>query len=246
MKGALADQIRSEFRKVRTTRTAGGLLAGAIVLTLLASWGAMAESSAATLSAGLTAAMPAVGIVYIVTAFVLVLGIRSYTDEHRHGSIVPTFLADPHRRRVVAAKVVVMAACSIVFTLIALTVGAGFAAVWILAKGATLTVAWGSLMAIGGKGVFVGVLWAVLGVGIGVTIQHQVAAIVGSLMWLLVAEGLIGGLVSNVARYLPGHAADAVLGLTPIAPVVGGLLLAGWAALSVGIGTAVVDRRDIA
>jgi ABC-2 type transport system permease protein len=246
MNATLADQVRSEFRKVRTTRTAGGLLAGAVALTLLASWGAMAESSVAGLNAGLVAAMPAIGILYIVTAFVLVLGIRSYTDEHRHGSIVPTLLADPHRRRVVVAKVLVTAACSIVFTLVVLAVGAGFTAVWIIAKGATLSVAWGSLLTIGGKGVLVGVLWAMLGVGIGVAIQHQVAAIVGSLMWLLVAEGLIGGLASGVAKYLPGHTADAVLGLSTITPMVGGLLLAGWAVVSVGIGTAMFERRDVA
>ncbi len=45
----------------------------------------------------------------LVPVFVLVLGVRAYTDEARHGSIVPTLLASPDRRRVVAAKLVVVA-----------------------------------------------------------------------------------------------------------------------------------------
>jgi ABC-2 type transport system permease protein len=251
MMGSLRAQVRSEFRKVRTTRTAGGLLAGVVALTLLASWGAMSDVSVTGLGAGLAAVVPAIGILYVVTVFVLVMAVRSYTDEHRHGSIVPTLLADPARRRIVVAKVIVMAACSVVFTLIALTVGAGFTAVWIVAKGATLSVAWGSLAAIAGKGVLIGVLWSVLGVGIGVAVQHQVAAIVGTLMWLLVAEGLLGGFLPEVSKYLPAHAADAVLGATGgdpvlLAPAIGGLLLAGWAAISAGVGSTLFERRDVA
>jgi len=91
----------------------------------------------------------------------------------------------------------------------------------------------------------------VLGVGVGVAVQHQVAAIVGTLMWLLVAEGLLGGFLPEVSKYLPAHAADALMGATGgdpvlLAPAIGGLLLAGWAALSAGVGTTLLERRDVA
>ena len=42
----------------------------------------------------------------IAWAFVLILGLRSFTDEFRFGSIVPTLLANPDRRRVLVAKLV--------------------------------------------------------------------------------------------------------------------------------------------
>lgn len=247
----MKDQIRSEFRKVRTTRTVWGLLLGLVVLTGAATLGSLASRGVSALNAGLFAVLPVIGILYAVTAFVVVLAVRSYTDEFRHGSIVPTLLADPVRRRVLAAKVIVMAGCSVVFTLVAFASGAGLASVWLLVKGATVAVAWGPMFVIAAKAVLAGILWAALGVGVGVAIQHQVAAIVSSFLWLLMVEGLIGNFAPSVAKFLPQHAADAMAGIAAgnallVAPMLGGLLLLGWAVLSTGLGAVLLERRDIA
>ena len=55
----------------------------------------------------------------LVPAFVLVLGIRSYTDEARHGSVVPTLLSTAVRLRVVGAKAVVVGGAALVFAVAA-------------------------------------------------------------------------------------------------------------------------------
>lgn len=50
-------------------------------------------------------------------------------------------------------------------------------------------------------------LWAVLGVGVGALIRHQVAAIVGGLLWMLVVENLGAGFLGDAGSWLPGRAA---------------------------------------
>ncbi|HTG48015.1 MAG TPA: hypothetical protein VK646_10210, partial [Actinomycetota bacterium] len=73
------DVLRSEFRKLRTTRTAFGLLAGTIVVTGLAMWGSMSSATPAELAAGLSHPFGYAGVLIIVMLFVVVLGIRSFT-----------------------------------------------------------------------------------------------------------------------------------------------------------------------
>ena len=93
-------------------------------------------------------------------------------------------------------------------------------------------------------------LWSAIGLGVGLFVSHQVAAIVGSLVWLLVGESLVEVVSAGVAKFLPAHAGTALLGIsssdaTLVAPLVGAALLAGWAALSLGAGSRAFARRDI-
>ena len=101
------------------------------------------------------------------------------------------------------------------------------------------------------KAIVICALWAAIGLGVGVTVTHQVAAIVGTILWVLVAEGLVEMLAAPVARFLPQHATASMLGIAAadaslVAPLVGAGLLIGWAALSAGLGTRVFVRRDVA
>jgi len=146
--------LRSEFLKLRTTRSALGLLAGTVVLAGLALWGSLSSATPAELAAGLTAPFGYAGIVIIVMLFVMVLGIRSFTDEVRHGSIVPTFLATPKRLRVLAAKTTVSAAAAVVFAIAALAVGTGVVAVYLVTHGYAVPVAWGTMAWLFGNRIF--------------------------------------------------------------------------------------------
>ena len=245
----MKDQIRSEYRKLRTTRTVWGLLAGLLALSALATWGILASTSVGT-SAALTSLPVIMPLVMVVPVFVLVLGVRAYTDEARHGSIVPTLLASPDRRRVAGAKLLVVAAAGAVLALAAVAATLVISVVWLAADGVAVTVPAGSLALLLVKVAALGVLWSSIGLGVGMFVSHQVAAIVGSLVWLLVGENLVEVISAGVAKFLPVHAGTAVLGIssgdaTLVAPLVGAVLLAGWAALSLGAGTRAFARRDI-
>jgi ABC-type transport system involved in multi-copper enzyme maturation permease subunit len=192
-----------------------------------------------------------VPLMMVVPIFTLVLGVRAYTDEARHGSIVPTLLASPDRRRVVGAKLVVVTAAGAVLALAAAAVAIGISVAWLAVDGVAITVAVTSLALILAKVATLGMLWSAIGLGVGLFVSHQVAAMVGSLVWLLVGESLVEVVSAGVAKFLPVHAGTALLGMsasdaTLVAPLVGAGLLAGWAALSLGAGARAFVRRDIA
>jgi ABC-type transport system involved in multi-copper enzyme maturation permease subunit len=243
----MIDTIRSEFLKIRTTRTLGGLLVGLLLLTGLAMWGTMANATPAELATALSSTHALVAALVAIPAIVLVLGIRSFTDEVRYGSIVPTFLATPDRRRVLAAKFVLIAATSMVFAAVALAFATGFVAVWLTAQGISLAIAWGALAAMTGKVLVITALFSVIGVAVGAVVRHQVAAIVGALGWILIGEALVSAIVPGPARWLPGQSGAIALGIDAhTSPVVAGLVFAGWAVVAASAAAMSLTRRDVA
>jgi ABC-type transport system involved in multi-copper enzyme maturation permease subunit len=246
----MRDQIRAEARKLRTTRTAWGLFAGAMILAGIAAW-AMVSTGAFGSAVALTTLPGFAEMMAIVPVFVVVLGIRSYTDEARHGAIVPTLLATPRRRRVVAAKAVVLAAAAALFAVAATIVVGGVSVTLLTADGVAVSVSLAALAILLGKAVAICALWAAIGLGVGLFVQHQVAAIVGSILWMLVGESIVEMLAPVVSKLLPAHASTSVLGILPadmsvVPPAVGAVLLGAWALLSLGTGNRALARRDIA
>jgi ABC-2 type transport system permease protein len=243
----MRDQVASEWRKIRTTRTAWGLLGGLVGLIMLGSIGTLTHSSSSDLARSLTS-LDVLGVpMFSLTIFALVLGLRSFTDEFRHGSIVPTLLADPNRRRVLAGKLVVMVGMGIVFAVAAGATGIAITLAYLSIKGLAVHVTPGAIAAWSAELVAIGALWAALGVGVGLAVKHQVAAIVGSLVWIMVGEQLLGALVPKFAKYLPGTAAEAIHDLGPnlLSHIVGGVVLGAWMVLAVVVGAVLMQRRDI-
>ena len=91
------------------------------------------------------------------------------------------------------------------------------------------------------------------GIAIGTVVQNQVAALVGTLVWIFLGENLLVGLASLLdfdawAEYLPFHALDAADGtggdnLLSYWPSV--VVSLGWIALLGAAGTWRTRRRDI-
>ena len=84
--------------------------------------------------------------------------------------------------------------------------------------------------------------------GVGAVIRNQVAAIVGTMVWLLLGEVLLVGFAPGVGRFSPGLAADAMTGdstshLLPPLVSAGTLLLYVTAAGAAG--SVVTLRRDV-
>jgi hypothetical protein len=245
----MKDTIRSEWLKLRTTRTAKGLLAGTLALTALASWGTLHETGpgAATSVAGLPLFLVASWAVALLT---VVLGIRSVTDEVRHGSLVPTLLATPDRRRVVLAKLAIVAGAGAAFGLAAVALGTTFAVGWTMAEGATLVLGGSALVVLALKMAAIGAAWAAIGLGVGFIVRHQVAAIVGALVYVFVVEDLVAGIALGTGRFLPGSATEALLGMSAggaviVGPLLGAILLTGYAIVALGFGTQRFVRGDV-
>ena len=244
--------VRAELLKIRTTR---GWWAYLVVLVGLVGIGTAAEVGSRSLDerTGLDFQLALVDLVGITSLLAIILGITMVTSEFRHGTITPTLLATPGRERVLAGKTVAGVLVAIFFAALAFAVIGAVAAVWVSIDGGELQVADADVAARALKTLVGVVLWLLLGVAIGAVVHSQVAALVGTLVWLFLVETLLVGLFSlididSVAEYLPFHALDGADGAG------GDNLLDYWPALAVscawiavlGVAGAVrTRRRDI-
>jgi len=244
----MRNQIASECRKLATTRSIYAMAGGLAVIVGLGVVAVVTDSGGADLSGPLEHQAFLHVSLTIAPLFGLLLGLRSFTDEFRYGSIVPTLLANPDRRRVLGAKLVATAGGGIALTLAATAVSIAIGVPLLLAKGAEIAWSASAMAEVVGRLVGATVLWTAIGLGLGLAVKHQVAAIAGALVWLLAAEGIFSGLVPNIAKYFPGAAGFAIVGINPadlLTPGLGALLLGSYAAVAVGVGAFLMQRRDI-
>jgi ABC-2 type transport system permease protein len=153
--------------------------------------------------------------------FVTVVGILLVTNEYRHGTIASTFLVEPHRERVLIAKLAAALLAGAVYAIVALATVAAVALPWLAARGDELPLGG---QAVEGVGLlFVSfMLSGALGASVGAIVRNQVGAIVATLLWFLALEPLVGLLAallqgdisetSAISKYLPGAALGAVVG----------------------------------
>jgi ABC-2 type transport system permease protein len=154
----------------------------------------------------LTAAIPAV-------LLGLLLGILLFTNEFRHGTISRTLLATPNRPVLVGVKLLAGAAAGLGLALLAVAVTVVVAVVWLSIIDVPLSPADASGAV--WRGLVAAALIGALGAAVGGFVHSQVGALVGTLVWLFVAEPIVWvllGLVDleGVADYLP---AVTVLGI---------------------------------
>ncbi len=183
--------------------------------------------------------------------FAALLGAMSITAEIRHGTIRSTFLVTPRRGRVVAAKVGVSILIGAGFGLAASALAAAVGTAALRARGIDVQLDGGDYALLIAGGAAAAALWAAIGVGVGALLRNQVPTLIGICAWLLFVEGLLAGdLVGlgNVSRFLPGAAAAAISGQDPstlLAPALGLVLLALYAAAAALAGSLAISRRDV-
>ena len=240
--------IRAESIKLMTTRTALWLVVGAAAVAGLGAFSTIMSADAANLVGPLRSQNFFLLASINLSMFALVIGIRSFTDEFRYGSIVPTLLLVPARWRVVIAKVASSAAAGAVMAAAALLATLLLAAVLTELKGVTLEVHASDMAALVGLVVAAG-LWSAAGAAVGAIVRHQVAAIVGALIWVLLLENLGSGLLGDSGRFLPGQAAHGLAQATRagplLSPAAGAALLAGYVVLVGALAVLLTSRRDV-
>ena len=243
----MTDQLLSELRKMRSTRTNLGLLAGMIALILLTvllnglitKKPELAElkNQYAVLSAGTAAAL-----------FAALIGVMAITSEFRHGTIRPTFVVTPHRSRVITAKVLASLLMGVLFGLAAIGLSFGLGYAILAARGITLELGTSRILwLVLGTPVLTAV-WAALGVGFGAVIRNQVFAVIGLILWTMIVENLLTGLVPSIGGYTLMGASSAIIADPAdyvLSATAGALLLLGYVATFVTAGAILVARRDV-
>ncbi|MBM7518922.1 ABC transporter permease [Nocardioides nitrophenolicus] len=258
--------LLAEYRKLVTTRIWWLLL---VVMVCYLAFVAAAVSStfvfvpdgAEPPLAGVDAARATYSLVNGVGyVFPLVIGSLAMTTEFRHRTITQSLLVEPDRTRFLLAKLLSVLPIGLVAGVVGqlATVAGGAPLLAIKGDGSFLgdgEVVTGLLL-----GVVVVALWAVIGVAFGSILSNQVAAIVVILAFTQFVEPIVRiGLgqvdaLAGAAAYLPGGAADSLIGASFLGSAGAVDLLPRWAAVLVLVGYAAVFavigrlttlRRDI-
>jgi ABC-2 type transport system permease protein len=247
--------VRAEWTKLFTTRVWIGLLLGACVMVggfaaLLTAFAGNAESGLPPVG---TPAFEQVALSQATNATVLflILGIIGMTQEYRHRTATPTFLATPRRWKVVVAKLVAYALVAVPFALVLLAVNVLVVSLYAGARGAAPSLTGDNLEVLGTSGLAL-VIYALMGVGIGALLRNQVGAIVGGLVYLFVVEPVIRSIpaTSGAYKWMPGGGLEAMTatfqGPDLLGAWEGALLLLGYGLLAALLGTLLAVRRDVA
>jgi ABC-2 type transport system permease protein len=208
--------LSAELLKLRTTRVTYILLGVTVLLSGLAA-AALVGSGSLDQDQWLQLAQGAA----FSTTLATIVGILLLTNEYRHGTITTTFLAEPRRVRVLAAKLAAALIAGVVLAFAAMVTTALVALPWAAARGEALPLDGQAIEAVA-RVLLAFALSAALGAAVGAIIQNQVGAIITVFVWFLIVEHIIGvlsalvfgdlGEPDPVSPYLPGSALGGIVG----------------------------------
>lgn len=271
----LVGLVQAEYRKIFSTKLWWALLipvaAVALLFTLAGGGfaGVLADQSG---SVDLPFVLVTLGLTMGFTAtFAAIFGALALTSENRHRTITTTLLTGSSRQAVLAAKLAAHGSIGLLYAAVTTL----FGVVGAVIGGGELPSA-AAFAAVAATGSLAVLLWTLLGIGVGYLIGNQVAAVLALVLYSLIVEPLIGGIltaadVPRVGNYLPDGASTALTtdlaireldagggsgqlaselgadltGLAILPWWAGGLLLAGYAMLLIGLGALAGERRDI-
>ncbi|MGB8857845.1 MAG: ABC transporter permease [Ilumatobacteraceae bacterium] len=249
---AVPASISSEWIKLRSLRSNHAIFGLTIVAGVVMSWVLATfvktdpyEHKAFTVANTFMAAT------WLTTVLAVIVGILMYTSEVQHGTVSHALAAQPARWVNVAGKATVAAGFGLAMGVVGIiaTLASGMASGLPMGdtSGMAASTAWGLVLTS---------LAAVLGVGVGMIIRHSSAAVSTALVWTFVLENLIRSMApAKLSRLLPFSAANGLLSIrsagdtaktlaAALSSTQDAFLFAGYTAVAVVVGTALLYRRD--
>jgi ABC-2 type transport system permease protein len=240
-------QTKAELLKIRTTRTTIALILGMIALILIFTLldGLLSHPSGLM---GKENQRELLGVSSWTGVFAALAGVLLVTSEYRFGTIRPTFLFNPVRSHVLAAKIAAGALTGIAFGILGEAIGWAIGYAILDARGITIALSSGDVLLLTLGGLAGAALWGAIGAGLGTIIHNQVGSIIALLAWGLVIDNLLFGLAPSVGRFMPTNASDSLMGLHKahlLTPGPGAIIMIAWAAALGALGIALSVRQDI-
>lgn len=236
--------LSSELLKLRTTRTALGFAAAGVLLVLLFVLVSVLAGHPKTIAD--KRAVISIGDPLAVV--LLLFGVVGSTAEYRHRTVAAGALIVPSRLRLSFGRMLAYGLAGLGVGGLMLVVAFVIGIPLLSGQGGPSLAGSDYARAVGGSLLACG-LGAMLGVAIGVLVANQVAAVVGTLVFLFVAQPLIAAASSTVGKFLFGNALTAVGGRGVAHELAFGAAVVvslAWTVVTLAIAGWVDDRRDIA
>jgi hypothetical protein len=238
--------LRAEVRKLRWTRSLLAVLGAGLVIAVLGTVLLMAAGRPAEIPERLSRYGP---LRFGPTNFGLLLvvfGVRLFADEVQHRTLAATLVRTPDRRRVLTAKLVVVAAVAAAFTVAVYLVVIPITVVGLRLRHLEMTYDLAATGALLGRVLLASLVLAAIGVAVGAAIRNRTVALVAVLVWFSLAEDLIGPLL-HIARFLPSAAMQSLVAAEPGAATSGplGALILVVCGIAATAAALVTLRRDI-
>ncbi len=242
--------LRAEAIKLTTTRTTAsiGLTLAGLTTAMIAVHMLGFPKTSLRLLAQQRSVMVDVG-VNLGALFAALSGAIAMTSEFRYGTIRPTLLTEPDRRRAFVAKVITQAIIGIGIGLIAAAIAAGFGNVLLHSRGIATQLTLGDYAKYLAGTTAACALWSLIGVAIATINRKQAPVLVGLAIWILFVENLLRVGLPSIGKYTPMSLAQAISGQTINTlnnPLVAGALLAALAITISAAAQQLFTSRDIA
>jgi ABC-2 type transport system permease protein len=241
--------IRSEIRKLTTTKLPWGFLAVLVVVAGLdaavVAFGTDMDGSKTFIA---TAADQQSLMAFAFNAMIgtSLFGAIAVAREYGHDTVVPTFLTSPKRSRAVIAQLaaVLLAGAALAFVGQALVI-TGVA----LALPSTdygFLVSASDLTQLLAATTLAGAIGAVLGAGLGAVIRNMGGAVTTAVLVLFVIPPLAAQLVTDAGSWIPPALFAVISGVSTEVSLWAALLaVAAWALVPAAAGLVAVQRRDV-
>ncbi len=192
----------------------------------------------------------------------LLSGALATTNEYRHRTLTPTFLAIPKRGIVFSAKLLTQLLLGIFYGLLGLVAAVGLGAPLLVAAGYDTALSDPSTWWLFLRIIAALAIWGAIGVGLGALVKNQTVAIVIALVFTQFVEPIIRTIgaaldwVREAVEYLPGAATDAFVGASAYSSLgeaaatglewwIGGLVLLTYTALVCALGSQISWKKDV-
>jgi ABC-2 type transport system permease protein len=267
----LATAVRSELRKFFTTRLWWGMAIAVFVsgagFALL--FGLLFTSESIAEQAGGPGGIPTGDAVQVANSvytgglsagylLMLALGVLAIGQEYRHKTITSTFLAVPRRSRAMLGKVAALFVIAAAYGLLSLVGSVSVGALVLNLRGAEAFPSTEVLRTLALSLLVLG-LWSLIGLGLGILIPNQVAALMIGVGVAWIVEPLAGLAIKafdfgreHIAPLMPTEATNAIVNAVQSSPDdvrlswwTAALVLAGWALLLAGPGIWRTVKQDV-
>ena len=199
--------------------------------------------------------------------FMVILGALIVTNEFFHQTATTTFLTVPRRTHVILSKLGAAAVLAFGFWLVVTAIDLIAGSVFFAAKGYSTPLAEWPVLRSALMNLVAYVVWAMLGVGLGVLIRSQLGATLTGAAFYLLSFPIALTLFTLIRLYvikenwvwswivvIPGVASQILISPEPLSIQfdvqgppwwVGGLVLVGYGVLAGVVGTLITRKRDI-